>query len=66
MSEKKPPPDNREELEAVSREIQRVAVSILTATRKLDELQKEMDELQARRAELRGGQKLFTLNGIDE
>ena len=65
MSEKKPPPHDAEKLDEVSLEIQRTAVEILNAGAKLDALEKKMAELQTRRDELRGGQKLFTLDDLD-
>jgi len=65
MSEKKPPPHDTEKLESISLEIQRTAVEILNAGAKLDALEKKMAELQTQRDELRGGQKLFTLDDLD-
>lgn len=63
MSEKKPKEyAGSDELEGVLLEIQRVAVKILTTARMLSQLEKEMETLQARRNELRGGQNLFTLD----
>lgn len=61
MSEKKPKEYNSQELENVLNEIQRVAVNLMNAGATVVELEKKMEKLQARRNELRGGQKLFTL-----
>lgn len=65
MSEKKPTPNDAERLDEVCLEIQRTAINILNAGAELAELEKRMVELQRERAELRGGQKLFTLDELD-
>lgn len=61
MSELKPKPIDNVALEEVIQEIQRTALAIMQTGAALDELEKQMDELQQRKADIAGGQKFFML-----
>ena len=66
MSTPKPKPNDPGTLDEVSLEIQRKGIEILVAADHLKKLEKDLDRLHARRAEIAGGQKFFTLDGLDE
>ncbi len=61
MSEPKPNPIDNVALEEVIQEIQRTALAIMQTGAALGELEKKMDDLQQRKADISGGQKFFML-----
>ena len=62
MSTPKPKPNDPDELDGISLEIQRKGIEILVAADHLKKLEEDLARLHARRAEIAGGQKLFALD----